>query len=230
MTRTTLALVSLLVATASATGWAQAEAGWTTYRDPEGRFRFEFPASFGTPERGTDSGFGNRVAAIRFSGLMGLGGEAALIQGPVSVDIQALGGLYDPLTLQMLPPDALAAVLAARPAVTPDAFCRLLGAADHLGPDAALPGALVDAARGLDRMRNIDPQVLRCVVDGGVATFHKTATFRAGTVSARQHIHGALRFLSGPYSAFQIVRAGPDAPSANDLAALTRMVRSFSAN
>jgi hypothetical protein len=45
--------------------------------------------------------------------------------------------------------------------------------------------SLRDAARQLDRMRNIDPLVARCKVDGQVATFHKEATFESGTISTR---------------------------------------------
>jgi hypothetical protein len=39
-----------------------------TYQDPQGRFQFTYPAAFGMPARGTDNGFRNRTAAVRFSG------------------------------------------------------------------------------------------------------------------------------------------------------------------
>ena len=73
------------------------------YTDPQGRFRFEYPASFGAPQRGTNDGFGDRLAAVRFSGLTGLGGEAVLTRGPLVLDMQALGGLYDPIALEVFP-------------------------------------------------------------------------------------------------------------------------------
>jgi hypothetical protein len=220
-------LLAIALGTLPAAG-PQSASGWTTYRDPAGRFTFQFPASFGDPSPGTNSGFADRVAAVRFSHLMGLGGEAALVKGPVAVDIQALGGLYDAIALEIVPEAALPAIRAARPEVTRDNFCDLLGAADHIRSGASLPASLLGAARRLDRMRNIDPRVVRCGVAGDVVTFHKEATFEAGTTSARQHIFGAIRFLSGAFSAFQMIRGDVSAPTATDLDALTRVVQSFS--
>src|SRR5688572_14178572 len=94
--RGAVSFAAVLIVTAIA-GAAAQDAGWMTYRDPQGRFTFQYPPSFGTPGRGTDDGFGDRVAAVRFSNLMGPGGEAVLTTGPIVVDIQALGGLYDPI-------------------------------------------------------------------------------------------------------------------------------------
>jgi hypothetical protein len=218
----------VLIVTAIA-GAAPQNPGLATYRDPQGRFTFEYPVSFGTPGRGTDDGFGDRVAAVRFSNLMGLGGEAALTTGPIAVDVQALGGLYDPIALQVFPDAIKAQVVAARPAVTRDGFCQRLGAADHLGAAAGLPERVREAARNVDRMRNIDPRVVRCQITGDTVTFHKEATFASGAMSARQHIFGALRFLDRPFSAFQIVRAALAPPTDEDLDALARIVRSFNA-
>jgi hypothetical protein len=208
---------------------AAQDARSTVYRDPQGRFTFEYPVSFGTPGRGTDDGLGERVAAVRFSNLVGLGGEAVLTTGPIVVDVQALGGLYDPIALQVFPDAIKAQVVAARPAITRDGFCQLLGAADHLSAAAGLPERVREAARNVDRMRNIDPRVVRCQVVGDTVTFHKEATFASSAASPRQHIFGALRFLDGPFSAFHIVRAGLAPPSDEDLDALARIVRSFNA-
>ena len=217
----------LIVATIA--GAAPQDPGVATYRDPRGRFTFEYPVSFGTPGRGTDDGFRDRVAAVRFANLMGLGGEAVLTTGPIVVDVQALGGLYDPIALQVFPDAIQAQVIAARPAVTRADFCRILGAADHLGAAAGLADRVREAARNVDRMRNIDPRVVRCQMAGDTVTFHKEATFTSGSVSARQHIFGALRFLDAPFSAFQIVRAALAPPTDEDLDALARIVRSFNA-
>ena len=203
--------------------------GLATYRDPQGRFTFEYPVSFGTPGRGTDDGFRERVAAVRFSDLMGLGGEAVLTTGPIVVDVQALGGLYDPIALQVFPDAIQAQVVAVRPPVTRASFCQALGAADHLGAATGLPERVREAARSVDRMRNIDPRIVRCQMAGDTVTFHKEATFVSGAVSARQHIFGALRFLDGPFSAFHIVRAAPAAPTDEELDVLTRIVGSFNA-
>lgn len=210
-------------------GAAPQNPGVATYRDPQGRFTFEYPVSFGTPGRGTDDGFGDRVAAVRFSNLMGLGGEAVLTTGPIAVDVQALGGLYDPIALQVFPDAIKTQVVAARPAVTRASFCQLLGAADHLGAAAGLTERVREAARNVDRMRNIDPRVVRCQMAGDTVTFHKEATFASGAMSARQHIFGALRFLDGPFSAFQIVRAALSPPTDEDHDVLARIVRSFNA-
>src|SRR6266853_5426006 len=80
-----------------------------TYQDPQRRFQFTYPAGFGTPSAGTDNGFRDRTAAIRFSEFSAgvhtrriiLGGEAVLTVGPPQLDLQAAGGLYDALSLQI---------------------------------------------------------------------------------------------------------------------------------
>jgi hypothetical protein len=217
------AIVLSLIGIARPAGQAE----WLVYGDAQGRFSFSYPASFGTPEPGTDSGFGNRVAAIRFSGLSGLGGEAVLTSGPVDVDVQALGGLYDAITLQLLPLADRASVRAAVPAATASNFCRLLGQRDHLGNATNLPAATLEVARRLDGMRNLDPGVVSCVASGSAIAFHKTATYQAGRISARQHLFGAIRFLPGPYSSFQIVRASTSPPETGVIEILAQLVSSF---
>jgi hypothetical protein len=97
--------VCVLCALGLAGGAARGQAppaGWRVFVDPQGRFEFSYPASFGEPVAGTDSGFRNRVAAVRFLGLAGLGGEAALTSGFIDVDIQAVGGLYDAIARGVL--------------------------------------------------------------------------------------------------------------------------------
>ena len=170
--RCSASIAAVLIVTAIA-GAAPQNPGVATYRDPQGRFTFEYPVSFGTPGRGTDDGFGDRVAAVRFSNLTGLGGEAVLTTGPIAVDVQALGGLYDPIALQVFPDAIKAQVVSARPAVTRAGFCQLLGAADHLGAAGGLPERVREAARNVDRMRNIDPRVGRCQMAGNTVTFYK---------------------------------------------------------
>lgn len=205
----------------------QAPTDWPTYVDPEGRFTFAYPQSFGSPGPGTDDGFGQRVAAVRFERLRGLGGEAVLTTGPVQLDVQALGGLYDAITLQVLPADARASVVAQLPAVTLESFCGLLGRESHLPPTISLAEPVLAAARMLDHTRNIDPVVARCVRDGTTIVFHKEATIELGAASARQHVYGAIRFLSTRYSSFQVVRAATTAPSAAAVDTLGLLVRSF---
>ena len=65
------------------------------------QFEFSYPAAFGTVSAGTNDGFEDRVAALRFSGLRGV--EAALTGGFPLVDRQAVGGLYDSITLEIFP-------------------------------------------------------------------------------------------------------------------------------
>jgi hypothetical protein len=203
------------------------DAGWSIYRDPQGRFTVSYPAAWGLPATGTNAGFGNRVAALRFPNLPGPGGELALLQGRVTLDVQALGGLYDAIALEALPDPLRQQVTAALPSVTPANFCGLLGAADHLPEVLALPPGVRETVRGLDRFRNGSPRVARCDVQGDLVVFDKEATFEAPTVSTRQHIFGAVRFLPGPYSAVSLVRASNAAPSADDLSTLARVAQSF---
>ncbi len=198
-----------------------------TYADPQGRFRFEYPASFGTPQRGTNDGFGDRLAAVRFSSLAGLGGEAVLTRGPLVLDMQALGGLYDPIALEVLPELTRRSVETQRMRVDIDTLCLALGTDQHL---AAFTGSsqVLAAIMAVERMRNVSPRVVRCDVTGDRVVFHKEATFEAGTVSARQHIFGAVRFLTGgEATAFHVVRVLASAPPAAELAEVDALVRSF---
>jgi hypothetical protein len=202
------------------------------YRDARGRFEFDYPSSFGAPGPGTDNGFGGRVAAIRFAtfSTQGIGGEAVLLQGPPSVSVLALGGLYDDITSGALPDPMKAAVATALPRLTAANFCTQLRAERHIDVGAAAVAALEsrhrEALLSLDSMGHIAPQVMRCEASGDTITFHKDATMVAG--GARRHAYGALRFLSGAYSAFYLVRAG-QAPDAATLAQMSAVVASWRA-
>jgi len=203
------------------------EVGWSSYQDPMGRLTFSYPESWGSPDIGTNSGFGNRARAWRFPNLPGLGGELALLQGRVTLDVQAFGGLYDPIALEVFPDDLQRQVIASLPPVTPQNFCALLGAPDHLPSALTLPPAVRGPARDLDHVRNGSPRVVRCEAQGSVLIFDKEATFETPAASARQHIFGAVRFLPAPYSAATLVRALNTRPSDQDLATLVRVVQSF---
>lgn len=217
----------LAIAATLAAGAATTAQDWPVYRDGRGRFEFRYPPEFGKPETGTDDGFRDRLAAVRFSALTGLGGEAALIRGRVVVDVQAVGGLYDDITLQVFPEAMRARIEQLVPPLTIDNFCASLGVEDHLPAQLPFDARTAALVRSADRTRNQDPRVLTCDRAEGVVTFHKEATFVAGAVKTRQQIYGAVRFLSAPYSSFQFVRAGPTAPPAAELAAITRLVRSL---
>jgi hypothetical protein len=222
-----VAAAALLAALSAVSPGAQAP-GWTTYRDAQGRFSFDYPQQFGTPDRGTNDGFADRVAAVRFSGLAGLGGEAVLTRGRVVMDVQALGGLYDPIALEIFPDAMRRQVVAVLPPVTPQSACQLLAAADHVPADRGLAANVLEAARRVDRMRNVAPRVVRCDVKDGVLAFHKETTFESGFPAVRQHIFGALRFLTAQGDAFQIIRVLATPPAAADLETLERLVRSYS--
>ena len=198
------------------------------YRDPKGRFTFEYPAALGAAGAGTNDGFGDRVAAVRFPGFGAgsLGGELAVLRGPVLLDIQTLGGLYDPVTLEIFPDDRRRQITAAVPAVTQQNLCALLTQEDHLGA-ATVPAQLLDAARRVDRMRNVAPAVVTCETRGRTIVFHKEATYEAPSGSVRQHIFGAIRFLDGPWTSVQLIRGLRDAPLRADLDTLARIVDSF---
>jgi len=202
--------------------------GWSAYRDVRGRFSFEYPAAFGAAGPGTNDGFEDRVAAVRFANLRGLGGEVALTRGRVVLDIQALGGLYDPIALEVFPDAMRRQVVGVLAPVTAENICQQLAAPDHLGAATGLTPAVRDAAGRLDRMRHVDPRVVRCEVRDRVVVFHKEATFETPAAAVRQHLFGALRFLDPPYSAVQFLRGLTTPPSTEDLEAAVRIVRSFS--
>jgi hypothetical protein len=198
------------------------------YVDPQGRFRFAYPSSFGTPSRGTNDGFGDRVAAVRFSefSTAAIGGEAALTRGFPVIDLQAVGGLYDAIGLEVFPDPLRLRIVQALPRLTVANFCNELAREQHLDP-TAIPGLTPQAQSAItaaDRMRNVQPRVVHCEAEGDIITFDKDVSFQAG--GPRQHVYGAVRFVGPPYSTFQIVRAGP-APARAVLNEMMAVVRSW---
>lgn len=222
--------VAVFVA-AAALAAAQTPAGLRIYQDAQKRFEFSYPAAFGEPSAGTDNGFGDRVAAIRFSefsagvhaGAIILGGEAVLTKGPPQVDLQAAGGLYDEITLQVFPAPVASAIRSSLPPLAPANFCQALAFEQHLDPADARLDSLTPAQRDAipqaDRMGNASPQVLSCQRSGETITFAK----RAG----ERYVYGAIRFLAGPYSSFQLIRGGSGAPSPAQLRQITDLVNSW---
>ena len=180
-----------------------------------------------------------RVAAVRFSefssgvqnGKIVLGGEVALTKSFVLVDIQALGGLYDSITLEAFPDTLRNNILSNLPVLTTTNFCGELAKEHHIDINKAAFSSLnqqqKDAIVGLDQTRNIDPKIIRCDVVGDTVTFHKEATFEAGQAKARQNIYGAIRFLKSPFSSFQLIRVTVEAPTQEMLDNITSVVKSF---
>jgi hypothetical protein len=199
------------------------------YQDPRGRFEFRYPAEFGSASPGTDNGFRDRAAAVRFSdfsagihaGRLVLGGEAVLTSGPPRIDLQAAGGLYDPIGLQIFPESKAAAIRKALPLLTAATLCDAIGREQHLDPGQE-PG--IAAA---DRMGNAGPRVSRCEVSGDTVLFAKESSLQPGGPS--RHIYGAVRFLPPPYSTFQLIRGGAGAPGAAMLQQVADLVRSWTA-
>lgn len=199
------------------------------YRDPAGRFTFSYPASFGTTSRGTNDGFEDRVAAVKFSSFPATyGGEAVLTQGFPLIDLQAAGGLYDGVTLEIFPAALRHVVVAQLPRLTAANLCEALRAPAHV--DAAAPAFASltrqqrNAIASTDRLRNSDPKLLDCRTIGGVVVFDKERAFAPGYPS--QHVYGAIRFLSRPFSTFQLI-AGGATPSQTTLDTLVDLVASF---
>ncbi len=200
------------------------------YADPQGRFSFKYPASFGTTAPGTNDGFQDRVAAVRFSVFSsgGIGGEAVLTRGAPSLDVQAAGGLYDAIASEALSDAARRLVSQVLPPLTRDTLCDALARERHIDPSAATFASLSaqqrEALSGLDRIGNVDPVVLRCGVSGDTVTFHKEAAMVEG--GPRRHVYGAVRFLSGQNATFQLIRAGA-APDEAVIADMQGVVTSF---
>ena len=202
------------------------------YKDPAGRFTFLYPASFGSPSRGTNDGFQDRVASIGFSSFPArFKGEAVLTRGFPLVDRQAVGGLYDGITLEILPEPVRAIVLAQLPRLTADNLCQALQQPRHLDPTlqvfASLTAAQRESIDQIDVMRNANPRLLECRTTGSVVVFNKQRSFRAG--DPVQYVYGAVRFLAAPFSTFQVI-AGGDPPDATILTTLGDLVLSFTPN
>ena len=220
--------VKLSVGAAIILALAQPDAA-AEYVDARNRFQFLYPASFGTPAPGTNDGFEDRVASIRFSVFSaGLGGEAVLTRGFPLIDLQAVGGLYDSIALEMFPDPIRSLVTGTLTPLSADNFCQQLATEQHFDSTdtalSALTSEQLSAAVAIDRMRRVSPRVLRCARDGDTVTFDDEVAFQLG--SPRQRVYGAVRFLAGPYSSFQIVQAGV-APDARVLEQMTAVVNSW---
>jgi hypothetical protein len=201
----------------------------TVYRDPAGRFTFSYPSTYGSIGAGTADGYLDRVAAFRFSSFPArFGGEPALTRGFPLIDLQALGGLYDSLTLEIFPEPLRTRVVSQLTRLTLANFCAALAAPRHIDPALPVFGSLRpqerDAIGGTDVMRNTNPRVIECRTSGDMITFDKERAFGAGYPA--QHVYGTVRFLTGMYSTFQLI-AGGEAPNEALLTAIENLVASF---
>lgn len=216
-----IAGVLLLLVQGSA---GRAQSDRQRYADPQGRFTFEYPSQFGTVVTGSDAGFLERAAAVRFGTL---NAEAVLTRGRVLVDHQAAGGLYDHFALQVLPDAMRRPIERVLPPLSPDNFCAAIAAVDRAAR-LGLPSDVSAAASAADRMQFVSPRVERCDRRGRVIGFSRTAAVSGRPDAPRPYVYGAIRFLEGEFSSFQIVVRSGGAPSMSTLDALIRVVESFS--
>jgi hypothetical protein len=215
-------LVGLMMTAGSVAGAGQDD--WRSYRDPVHRFTFEYPVRFGAPATGSDSGFEERLASIRFAPA---NAEAVVTRGRVRVDFQAAGGLYDHFALQVLPGVMRTRIEAVLAPLTLETFCDVLARPDHTA-GLSLPADVLNAARAANRLQYIDPRVERCDRRGDVIRFSRTAAVSAAAGAPRPHVYGAIQFLQGRVSSFQVVGRSGTAPPPGDLDAMARMAESFS--
>jgi hypothetical protein len=224
----TIASAKLWLGAAMTLAFVQADA-MTEYADARGRFRFAYPTTFGIASPGTNDGFGDRVAAIRFSVFSaGLGGEAVLTRGFPLIDLQAVGWPYDSIVLEIFPDAIRSLVVGTLTPLSSDNFCQQLVREQHIDPTDTALAALTPQQRAAvaatDQMRRVSPRVVRCASDGDTVTFDEEVAFQPG--SPRQRVYGAVRFLDGAYSTFQMVRAGA-APDSRVLEQMTAVVNSW---
>ena len=206
------------------------------YQDQQNRFVFDYPQEFGTLSPGTNDGFGDRVAAIRFErfsagvqrGTLVLGGEAVLTRGFPLLDLQAAGGLYDAITLEIFPDPLRAIIMRNLPRLTLTNFCTEIARTTHVDPltpaFSSFSASQRQALQSVDRMGNVAPVVLLCEAVGDTIRFHKEVAFETG--DARKHVYGAVRFLREPYSSFQMIRGGSNPPP-DLLQQITALVQSW---
>jgi hypothetical protein len=116
--------------------------------------------------------------------------------------------------VEIFPEPVRRTIVGALPRLAPASFCREAVRPQHLDPAAQALASLTErqktAVADVDRMRNVESRMVRCVADGQTVTFDKETGSAPG--GPRQRIYGAIRFLDGGYSTFQIIRGGPDAP------------------
>ena len=200
----------------------------TEHRDAQGRFRFAYPRSYGATSPGTNDGFNGR-SSVRFASPPApIGGELVLTRGFPYVDIQAVGGLYDSVALEVFPDVLRRRIVAQLPRLSATTFCTALGQTTHLDVDSPALASLTPEQRAgirrLDLVRSIDAKVARCGTVNGVIAFHRVVRFQEG--APYQHVFGAIRFLDGDVSSVQLVAGAGNPPLAlvDEMAAVVRSV------
>ena len=80
---------------------------------------------------------------------------------------------------------------------------------------------------GLDRMRNLNPEVIVCKTSDYIVVFHKKVVAQFGQVRNIQHIYGAIGFLNDSFTSVQFIRITSDSLTKELLETMTKVVRSF---
>ena len=226
-------------------GESKAHSNWETYRDLENRFRFSYPTDFGTPRKDNiidmpdgDTGetifFPNFSYGLRF-GKQVLEGNLVIRSGRVWVNAQALGGLYDPISVGALidafPPILQEKLRKQAANLTTANFCNQLSKEEHIAiNDPSLSNMTPHQKKAitqLDKMRNLESNVISCKVLGNIVIFHKKSVAKFGQFSNTQHIYGAISFRKGVFSSVQFIRITNDPPKDKLLDIMAEVVRSF---
>jgi len=218
---------------------------WSIFRDAQNRFEFSYPANFGTPifdikvdVSGDDSGeafFFPQFSHGVSNGKVVLEGDFVVRSGRVWVGAQALGGLYDPISvggfISAFPPILQKKLFELAEGLTMSNFCDELSKTEHIAIDdpslVDLSGERKQAVIELDRMRNLNPKVITCKISGDTVVFDKQVLAQFGEFSGIQHIYGAIRFMKGPFTSVQFIRITCEPPSDELLEIMAKVVQSF---
>jgi len=197
-------------------------AGWIAYIDPDGKFAFQYPPEFGSPNdtivtRGYDDGAGNDHSdAIFFNKFTRKGflGELFLTTGRIWMSA-GLGGFHSRLAVFNTgkPSEFGQRILDHISALSLDNICDELAKELHINES------------DFDKNKNIDPKLIKCSVSGDTVTFHKTAIY--GSVSGLQNFYGAIRFSAASFSSVQLILITKEAPTAELLETMTQVVNSL---
>ncbi len=221
------------------------DAPWKTYYDQQERFKFSYPESFGETSAdiredmpGADTGETIHFSRFSYGGMNGgkvQEGDLVIRKGRVWVSAQALGGLYDPVMLgsmiQVFPVSLQEKLRQEAETLSVSNFCERLSAYDHISAHdpslSRLDPQRKQAVLDMDHAMKKDIRVARCEVDGDTVVFHKEVVASVGAFEFRQHIYGAVRFLSGAFSSVQLIRITLEAPKDQVLEDMRKVVQSF---
>lgn len=218
---------------------------WSIYRDVQNRFEFSYPANFGIaiPDIRVDMPDGDLGEMFFFpqfshgfrNGKIVLEGGLVARFGRTWVGAQALGGLYDPILagglIDNFPVAVQERLRSQAENLTISNFCSELSKSEHISIDDSVFNNVTHEQRqaiiGLDRMRNLNPEVIVCKTSDYIVVFHKKVVAQFGQVRNIQHIYGAIGFLNDSFTSVQFIRITSDSLTKELLETMTKVVRSF---